>query len=355
MCKYIIGIPKEIKSNETRVAIIPTDIIKIKTLFNNIKIYLQKGAGLKSSYTDNDYINAGVEICETIEELYSKCNLIVKVKEPQESEYNLITDKHVIFSFFHFAGNEKLLKEMINNKSTCIAYETINDNNGYPILTPMSCIAGENAIIEGDKFLKSNNIHITDDTIVSIIGCGNVGKSALNMAINMGYNNFNILDIDENKLKNIEKEYSNKNIKSYKIDENNLKKICEVSNIIIGAIYISGEKTSKIITNDMLDLMNNKSIFIDVSIDQGGMTEQSVPKTYNEPIIKYKNTNIFCVANIPSINGVKASKILSNSILKYLIIILNTNTIKELFNNNIIKEGINVSDGYIYLEAIKKK
>ena len=340
---YSIGIPKEIKQNEKRVSIIPKDIEKFTKI---AKVYVEYDAGLNSTYTDSEYEKAGAILCNK-SELFSNANLIIKVKEPQKEEFNFIKENHIILTFFHFGGNPDLIKAMINSKAMCIPYEIIQDKNkNNIILSPMSKLAGENSVIEADKFFKNNLTNI-----ITIIGVGNVGNAALNKALELGYKNINLIDNNYKKLEM--KDEFNKNINIFEMNTENLKYLLKKSNIIIGSIYVSGKETYKLINDDLLNLMPNNSLFIDVSIDQGGMTEQSVPKTYNEPIIKYKNTNIFCVANIPSINGVKASKILSNSILKYLIIILNTNTIKELFNNNIIKEGINVSDGYIYLKAIK--
>ena len=186
---YRIGIPKEIKAFETRVSLIPEDIKSLLDNNSDIFVYVQRNAGHRAGYSDEDYIACGAVILANIEDVYEKSNIIVKVKEPQSSEYPLITSKHTVLSFFHFAGNNELINAMINSKAKCYAYETIQDDNGvYPILTPMSIIAGKNSMIEADKLLINKNKY----TIITIIGVGNVGKAAAEQAIKLGYKNTNI-------------------------------------------------------------------------------------------------------------------------------------------------------------------
>lgn len=329
----IIGIPKEIKHNEKRISLIPNDVKLL--IDNNIKVYVESDAGINAGYTNNDYIKHGAIICNTSEELYNLASIIVKVKEPQEEEYKYITDKHVILAFFHFAGNPGLLETMIKNKTTCIAYETIQLNNIYPILSKMSKIAGEQAIIQGLKYIDNNiNINIT------IIGGGNVGRAAAIKCKELNYNNITILEKDINKIDILKKE----NLNAIQINNDELKKYISNSNIIIGCIYNTGKEADKIITNELLDLMPNNSIFVDIAIDQGGMTEQSKPTTIDNPIINYKNIKLYCVPNIPSVIPYDSSIELSNSITPYLINLLNlyTKIISgiNIFNGNIIHNSL---------------
>ena len=327
---YIIGIPKEIKAFEQRVSMVPDDIKILLENNDDIKIYIQTNAGQNAGYSDNDYIAKGAFILDNIEDIYEKANIIVKVKEPQIREYSLITSKHTILSFFHFAGNNELIKAMIDSKAKCYAYETIQDDNGlYPILSPMSIIAGKKSMIEADKLInKKKNKY----TIITIIGVGNVGKAAAEQAIKLGYQNINLIDKDYEKIKDIEQ--SNPSIyKSYEMNEQNLKKLLIFSNIVISSIYINGMKAKKIINNELLDLMSRtRPIIMDVAIDQGGTTDQSTPTTLQNPLIKYKNTNIYCVPNIPSTEPIEASIKLSNSIYPYLnsLIANNVNNAKYL-------------------------
>jgi alanine dehydrogenase len=317
---YIIGIPKEIKEFERRVSIVPNEIKRLLKDNSNIIIYVQANAGEGAGYSDDEYISCGAIILNNIEDIYEKANIIVKVKEPQTKEYTLIKSKHTILSFFHFAGNNELIDAMCASKAKCYAYETIQNDNGiFPILSPMSIIAGKKSMIEADKFInfkKSQGIY--KYTIVTIIGVGNVGKAAAEQAALLGYQNINLIDNNYEKIKNIEKE--NPLIyKSYEMNDKNLKKLLIFSNIVISSIYSNGMKASKIINNELLELMSRTGpIIMDVAIDQGGTTDQSFPTTLKNPIIKYKNTNIYCVPNIPTTEPTEASIKLSNAIYPYL-------------------------------------
>ena len=317
---HIIGIPKEIKEFETRVSIVPNEINKLLKENSDIIIYVQTNAGEGAGYSDAEYIACGAIILNNIEDIYEKANIIVKVKEPQKKEYTLIKSKHTILSFFHFAGNNELIKAMCASKAKCYAYETIQNDNGiFPILSPMSIIAGKKSMIEADKFINLKRSQgIYKYTIVTIIGVGNVGKAAAEQAALLGYQNINLIDNNYEKIKNIEKD--NPLIyKSYEMNDKNLKKLLIFSNIVISSIYSNGMKASKIINNELLELMSRTGpIIMDVAIDQGGTTEQSFPTTLENPIIKYKNTNIYCVPNIPTTEPTEASIKLSNAIYPYL-------------------------------------
>ena len=327
---HIIGIPKEIKVFERRVSIVPNDIKKLLKESPDIIIYVQSEAGEGAGYSNAEYIDCGAIILNNIEDIYEKANIIVKVKEPQSIEYNLIKSKHTILSFFHFAGNNELIDAMCKSKAKCYAYETIQNDNGiFPILSPMSIIAGKKSMIEADKFINLKRSQgIYKYTIVTIIGVGNVGKAAAEQAALLGYQNINLIDNNYEKIKNIENE--NPSIyKSYEMNDKNLKKLLIFSNIVISSIYSNGMKASKIINNELLELMSrNGPIIMDVAIDQGGTTEQSFPTTLEYPIIKYKNTNIYCVPNIPSTEPVEASIKLSNAIYPYLYSLVSTDNSK---------------------------
>jgi len=332
---YIVGIPKEIKENERRVSLVPSDIRRLlggtgsgSDISNKIIVCVQKNAGRKAGYSDENYIACGAIILNTAKEIYDKANIIVKVKEPQPLEYPLIKSRHTILSFFHFAGNCGLVDAMIESRAKCYAYETIQDSKGqFPILSPMSAIAGEKAMEEANIFLeKGNKKNIYN--IITIIGVGNVGRAAAERAILLGYKNINLLDNDYDKIKAIEQ--SNPSIyKAYQMNYDNLKKLLIFSNVVISSIYTNGMKATRIITNELLDLMSHTgAIIMDVAIDQGGTTEKSMATTLCNPLITYKNTSIYCVPNIPSLEPTEASIKLSNAIYPYLHSIL-YDTIRE--------------------------
>jgi alanine dehydrogenase len=343
----IIGIPKEIKQNENRISLIPDEVKLITN--QNIKVYIQKNAGINANYTDDDYIKAGAILCETIEEIYNNANLIIKVKEPQPSEYNLITDKHIIMTFFHFAGNKSLIDAMIKSKAICIAYETIQLENGYyPILAPMSIIAGKKSMMDADFYINQKE---KDKLVITIIGVGNVGRAAVIKAKELGYKTINLIDKNYEKIKELE-QYD---LNIYEMTNENLMNLMKKSNIIIGSVYNTGKEAPKLITKDLLDLMPNPSIFMDVAIDQGGMTELSEPTTIETPLINYKHIKLYCVPNIPSNMSHEASKKLSKSIFPYINIILNKKNVEDAMNiSPEIKKGVNIYKGDLYHDSLKK-
>jgi alanine dehydrogenase len=324
-----VGIPVELKANENRVSLIPSDVKKI--VDEGVPVYFQKGAGQWAGFRDYEYIETGAFARNTIEELYETASLIVKVKEPQEREYPLINEKHTIFTFFHFASNKGLLERMIESNAICYAYETvvIKSADGkihYPILSNMSSIAGDQAFIEAESFISKKIPNHFYHIPITIIGVGNVGQASMKRAIRMGYKNIYLIDKDEEKINNIKREVddcpSTKGIVNiYNMTEDNLRLLMRKSIITIGSIYNTGAETNKLLTNDILDSMPANSIIMDVAIDQGGITEQSKPTTKNNPFIVYKNVSIYCVPNIPSCVPLKASTLLSNSIKDYVVAI----------------------------------
>jgi alanine dehydrogenase len=344
---FIVGIPIELKPNETRVSLIPDDVAKLTN--SGIKVYIQNNAGINALHTNQDYLNVGAEICNSIEEIYSKANLIVKVKEPQEEEYKYINYKHTVITFFHFASNRPLLDHMVNNEVTCYAYETIkvfnsDDVGYYPILAEMSKIAGEISMMDAIKFMFTDNIY-DYNTQIAILGVGNAGLSALNIAIESGFNNICLLDKDYQKIEKIKNDNSNI-INIYEMTDENVNLLVKKSKIIIGCIYNTsiGGPTEKLITNDMLNSMQKGSIIMDIAIDQGGITEQSIPTTVTNKLINYNGIYISCIPNIPSYVPEKASKLLSNSIIKYVLSICNKSTgdypeLDEGFGLNVYKKN----------------
>ena len=346
MSYNIIGIPKELKENEKRIIFNPNEVEKIIKL--GFDIIIETNAGILSNYSDSDYQKKGAKIYDTIEDIYKKANIIFKVKEPQEYEYSLIKEHHTIIGFFHFAGNEKLKTNMLKSNACCVALESVTINNEYPILKEMSIFAGENALNISYDF---HNKKIFNKKLV-IIGLGNVGNAALCEAVTLNYNNIHLIDLNYNKLNNLKKINNSLNI--YEYNEKNLNAIMKNADIVIGSIYTDVKKTNKIITNELLDLMHNYSIFIDVSIDQGGMTTQSITKTIESPYNIYNNKYIYCVPNIPSLSGNMATNALSDIVFRCFSEILNNVIINKQYMKNIIitdnnlKKSININNGIVF-------
>ena len=348
----IIGIPKELKNKETRVIFNPFEVKQLIDI--GFKVNIQKNAGILSNYSNEEYEKTGALIYETIEEIYENSNIIFKVKEPQEYEYKLIKEHHSIIGFFHFAGNEILKNNMLKSKTCCVALESVKVNNEYPILKEMSILAGKNALNISYDF---HNTNIYNKKIV-IIGLGNVGNAALCESLSLNFNNIHLIDTNYNKLQNIS--VINNSIKIYEYNENNLIDIMKNADIVIGSIYVDVKKTNKIITNELLDLMHDNSIFVDVSIDQGGMTTQSIPKTIEYPYNIYnKNKYIYCVPNIPSLSGNIATNKLSTIVYRCFSDILNkvisdNKSFKDIIIDDInLKNAVNINNGSILNTNIK--
>lgn len=343
--KNIIGVPKELKLNEKRVSLIPQDVLLLTN--NNLNVYIQSGAGKEALFSDEEYIKSGAIICDTIEDLYDKSNIIVKVKEPQKEEYKFIKNNHKIMTFFHFASNNDLTEAMINSGAKCYAYENIKitDNKGnynYPILSQMSKIAGEKSMLEAVNFIFRNEIY--DYAIrISIFGAGNAGLASMMIAINSGFTNICLLDKNYDKLLELKKKY---NVNIYEYNNENIDFLAKNSRIIIGSIYNTGLKSDKLISKDMLDCITKETIIMDIAIDQGGITDLSEPTTLENPIIKYKNVNIYCIPNIPSCIPEHSSKLLSNSIINYVFAVANDNT--NIYPELECGKGLVISEGVYY-------
>lgn len=349
---YIVGIPKEIKENEKRVSMTPQEVKML--VDRGLSVYVEKDAGSGAGFIDDDYKKSGATICDRAQEVFDNANLIVKVKEPLESEYALIDDKHIVYSFFHFASCLPLLQAMVDSKATCIAYETIQtfeDPVKFPVLAPMSVIAGEQAMINAHKYMEKEDL-VCDDIDVVVIGAGNVGRSAAYKAHELGYKSIHLLDKNYDKLKTLEQ------FKVYEMNENNLKETL-VSNsdkkkIVIGSIYNTGARAVKLISTDLLNLMPDRSIIMDVAIDQGGMTDFSRPTTITDPLIMHRNIKIYCVPNIPSTVPHEASCKISRAVFPYLCTLLDAEDFDSAVNSS--KEfasGVNVRNGVICHDSLQ--
>lgn len=310
-----VGIPREIKPNEGRVAITPFGVRQLVSL--DRKVYVETNAGLAAGFTDADYKSVGAFICKRHEDVFEKTELVVKVKEPLHLEYPLIKRHHTLFTFFHFAGVPGLLDAMVSTGATCVAYETVYTEHEankrvYPILAPMSKIAGEEAILRGVEFLDASvDVH---ESTVSIIGAGTVGFAAAEKAVSMGFKHVVLLDTNADRLR----ELVRAGFETAAATPDNIAVYMTVSSIVVGAAYVTGKEAPKLVTRAMLDGMPSGSVFVDVSIDQGGMTEVSTPTTTSKPCISYNKTKVMCVANMPGRVPNKASLALENAVMPYV-------------------------------------
>lgn len=317
----LIGIPKEIKPFEYRVALMP-DQVKELVLKKYCDVMVETKAGEASGFSDEMYSECGAKIVNA-EDIYSKCNLIVKVKEPEQSEIALMNDKACVFSFMHFASNS-YIKEALGNRA--VAFEEVVKENRLPILEPMSQVAGRLAVLEGMAYLiETKGMLVTGlPTVraakVFIIGAGIVGQNAARIASGLGMDVV-IADIDAQKLSNIEANFPANVRPVYSNESNLIKNICDCD-LLIGAVLSPGYATPKIIKRDHISLMQPGSVFVDVSIDQGGCSETSRPTTHTDPVYYDCNVLHYCVTNMPGIVPKTSTKALSYEVFPYVVDLL---------------------------------
>lgn len=356
----IVGIPKEIKNNESRVGMTPGGVYEL--IKNNHEVYVQSTAGDNSGFLDEAYKEAGATILATIEEVYAIAEMIVKVKEPIKEEYSLIKKGQIVFTYFHFASSEPLTKAMIESGSVCIAYETVEDRDGgLPLLTPMSEVAGRMSIQQGAKYLEKpvkgrglllGGVPGVSPGKVLILGAGVVGMQAAKMAAGLGAQ-VTILDIDMKRLRyandvlpaNCVTEFSN---------EYNIRAHVQTHDLIIGGVLLKGKKAPNLITRDMLKTMKSGAVIVDVAVDQGGCVETTRPTTHEDPIYIIDEVVHYSVANMPGAVPYTSTLALTNVTTAYAIKIANMGWKKALASDPGLQKGLNISEGeVIYKEIIE--
>ena len=352
-----IGLPKEIKNNESRVAITPGGVFELTK--NNHTVYVQQGAGFDSGFRDADYIDAGGKILPTIEEVYAIADMIVKVKEPIEEEYALAREGQIIFTYFHFASNSNLIDAMVSSKAVCIAYETVEVNKTLPLLTPMSEVAGRMAVQQGAKYLEKpikgkgvllGGVPGVRPGKVLILGGGIVGVQAAKMASGLGAM-VNILDINMDRLRYINDIMPNNVITEFS-SEYNIRRHIKDADLIIGGVLIAGKKAPKLITRDMLKEMQPGTVIVDVAVDQGGCIETTRATTHDDPIFIIDDVVHYCVANMPGAVPYTSTIALTNVTLPYVIQIANKGWEKACEESAPLQKGLNIVKGEIVYKEI---
>lgn len=354
----IIGVPKEIKNNENRVALTPAGVAEFTR--NGHTVYIQSSAGLGSGISDETYEQAGATILPTIEEVYGIAEMIMKVKEPIASEYNLIKENQLLFTYFHFASSEPLTYAMIERKAICLAYETVEKTDrSLPLLVPMSEVAGRMAIQEGAKYLEKpmggrgillGGVAGVKPANVLILGGGIVGAQAAKMAAGFGAN-VTIVDISLPRLRYLE-DVLPANVDTMMSNEYNIRELIKHSDLIVGAVLIPGAKAPHLITRDMLKLMKKGTVLVDVAVDQGGCIETCTPTTHENPIFEIEGIVHYCVANMPGAVPYTSTLALTNATLPYAIQLANKGWQKACKDNEELKKGLNVVNGKIVYKGV---
>jgi alanine dehydrogenase len=354
----IVGSPKEIKTQEYRVGLTPNNVKDY--ISNGHSVLIETGAGLGSSFTDEEYVNAGATIVATGKDVWDKADMVVKVKEPLEPEYDLMRKDQIIYTYLHLAAEEPLTKALVKSGSKAVAYETITDDGGgLPLLKPMSEVAGRISIQEGAKFLEKPfggrgvllpGVPGTKKGKVLIIGGGISGLSACRMAVGIGAD-VTIMDINLNTLKMIDDMYGARVQTIYSTDAN-LQEELKEADLVIGAVLIPGAAAPKLIKREYLKTMKPGSVLVDISIDQGGMAETSRRTYHDNPVYTEEGVVHYCVGNMPGATPLTSTVALTNATLRQGLLIANNGLEKAAQMDKHIIPGINAYGGKITYKKV---
>ena len=353
-----IGIPKEIKNNENRVGMTPAGVSEL--VKHGHSVYVQKTAGEGSGFSDEAYTNVGAQILPTIEDVYATADMIIKVKEPIAPEYPLVRKGQLVFTYFHFACSRELTKAMIDSGGVCLAYETVQLADGsLPLLTPMSEIAGRMATINGAYYLQKTKggkgklicgVPGVKPAKVVVIGGGIVGQAAARVAAGMGADVI-ITDISLPLLHSLSISMP-ANVNTLYSSHQNIVTEIKDADIVIGAVLVPGDKAPKLITRDMLGLMDKGTVLVDVAIDQGGCFETSRPTTHSEPTYEVDGIVHYAVANIPGAVPNTSTIALTNATLKYAVALADKGWQQACRDDEALYKGLNVVEGKVTYKAV---
>lgn len=354
----IIGIPKEIKNNENRVALTPAGAKEL--VKKGHTVYVQHTAGENSGFPDSAYEKAGAQILPSINDVYQIAEMIVKVKEPIAVEYPLVRKGQLVFTYFHFASDEKLTLAMMDSGSICLAYETVEKPDAsLPLLIPMSEVAGRMSIQEGARFLEKpqggkgillGGVPGVKPARVLVLGGGIVGYNAALMAAGLGAD-VTIADISLPRLRYLS-EVMPANVKTLYSSTHNIETELPATDLVIGAVLIPGAKAPHLVTKDMLKLMKPGSVLADVAIDQGGCFETSHPTTHADPVYTVDGIVHYCVANIPGAVPQTSTLALTNATLPYVLKLADKGWKEACKEDRSLLLGLNIIEGKIVYPAV---
>ncbi|HHB2031130.1 TPA: alanine dehydrogenase [Bacillus cereus] len=353
-----IGIPTEIKNNENRVAMTPAGAVHL--VQNGHEVFVQKGAGLGSGFTDEEYVQAGAKLVETAEEAWNQ-DMVMKVKEPVASEYGYFREGLILFTYLHLAPEPELTKALIDNKVASIAYETVQlDNRSLPLLAPMSEVAGRMSAQIGAQFLEKNKggkgillagVPGVKRGKVTIIGGGQAGTNAAKIAVGLGAD-VTIIDLSAERLRQLDDIFGNQ-VKTLMSNPYNIAEAVKESDLVIGAVLIPGAKAPKLVTEEMIQSMEPGSVVVDIAIDQGGIFETTDRiTTHDNPTYEKHGVVHYAVANMPGAVPRTSTLALTNVTVPYAVQIANKGYKDACLGNTALLKGINTLDGYVTFEAV---
>ena len=352
----IIGVPKEIKEQEQRVALLPS--LTNQLTRHGHSVLVERNAGLGSGYPDQDYVKAGAEIVEQAKDVFARADMIVKVKEPLEAEFPLLRRGQILFTYLHLAASKSLTEALLKSGVTGVAYETIQVDHRLPLLEPMSEIAGRMSVVMGANFLAKYNggsgvllggVPGVLPGRVVILGGGTSGVNALRMAKGLGAD-ATILDIDVERLRFLD--IAIENLHTLYSNEANLDDLMPECDLLIGAVLLPGAKAPKLITRAMLQKMKRGSVFVDISIDQGGCAETSRPTTHLDPVYVEEGVTHYCVANMPAAYARTATQALTNVTYRYVELLADLGLEGACKKQPTLIGGINTRDGRLTCKAV---
>lgn len=356
----IIGVPKEIKNNENRVAVTPAGVSEF--VKHGHTVYVQKTAGTGSGFSDEEYTEAGASMLPSIEEVYAIADMIIKVKEPIESEYKLIKKDQLLFTYFHFASHEPLTNAMIASGAVCLAYETVEKaDRSLPLLVPMSEVAGRMSVQEGAKYLEKpmggrgillGGVPGVKPAEVVVLGGGIVGTQAAKMAAGMGAH-VTIMDISIPRLRQLD-DIMPANVQTLYSNGYNIKQAIRTADLVIGGVLIPGAKAPHLITKEMLKLMKKGAVLVDVAVDQGGCFETTKATTHAEPTYVVEEIIHYCVANMPGAVPYTSTLALTNATLPYAVQLANKGWKEACKQNAELLVGLNVVGGKVVYKGVSE-
>lgn len=353
-----IGVPTEVKNNENRIAMTPAGVVNL-TIYGH-EVFIQKGAGVGSGFTDDDYKVAGANIVATAEEAWAQ-EMIMKVKEPEPEEYRYFREGLILFTYLHLAPEKELTQALLEAKVTGIAYETVQlPNNSLPLLTPMSEVAGRMSTQIGAQFLEKihggagillGGIPGVGRGTVCVIGAGVAGTNAAKVAIGMGAN-VTILDLNPDRLRQLDDQFG-QDVQTLMSNPLNIAESVKKADLVIGAVLIPGAKAPKLVTEDMIKAMKPGSVVVDIAIDQGGIFETSDRiTTHDEPTYVKHGVVHYAVANMPGAVPRTSTIGLTNVTVPYAVQIANKGFAQAVRENEALKKGVNTLAGYVTYQAV---
>ena len=352
----IIGVPKEIKEQEQRVALLPSAVEQLKRRSHSVLV--EKSAGVGSGYPDGDYVKAGAEIVDQAKDVFARADMIVKVKEPLPAEFPLLRKGQIVFTYLHLAASKPLTEALLKSGVTAIAYETIQVGNRLPLLEPMSEVAGRMSVVMGANFLAKYNggsgvllggVPGVLPGRVVVVGGGTSGVNAARMAMGLGAEVI-ILDVDLERLRYLD--LAMEKADTLYSSEANLNELMPGCDLLIGAVLLPGAKAPKLITRAMLRKMKRGSVLVDISIDQGGCAETSRPTTHVDPVYVEEGITHYCVANMPAAYARTATQALTNVTFRYVQLLADYGLEEACKKQPALSGGINTRDGKLTCRAV---